>query len=73
MTTPRTTATDAEGTAAGLALAEALSAVARLHDDAMATIAQLAETGDAPDAEERVVRLAERPTVGQRTEAAAAA
>jgi hypothetical protein len=72
VTTPGTTATDAEDTAAGLALAEALQAVARLHDDAMATIAQLAETGDAPAEPVRVVRLAERPSVGQRIEAAAA-
>ncbi|WP_216870516.1 hypothetical protein [Modestobacter excelsi] len=72
MTTPGTTATDVEDTAAGLALAEALHAVARLHDDAMSTIAQLAETGDAPADPVQVVRLAERPTVGQRSEAAAA-
>ena len=72
MTTPGTTATDAEDTAAGLALAEALHAVARLHDDAMATIAQLAETGDAPADRVQVVRLVERPTVAQRAEAAAA-
>jgi hypothetical protein len=72
VTTPGTTATDAEDTAAGLALAEALHAVARLHDDAMAAIAQLAEAWDAPAEPVRVVRLAERPTVGQRIEAAAA-
>ncbi|WP_138760402.1 hypothetical protein [Modestobacter altitudinis] len=72
MTTPGTTATDTEDTAAGLALAEALHAVARLHEDAMSTIAQLAETGDAPADQVRVLRLAERPTVSQRPEAAAA-
>jgi hypothetical protein len=72
VTTPGTTATDAEDTAAGVALTEALQAVARLHEDAMSTIAQLAETGDAPAEPVRVVRLAERPSVGQRIEAAAA-
>ena len=72
MTTPGTTATDAEDTAAGVALTEALQAVARLHDDAMSTIAQLAETGDAPADRVQVVRLVERPTVAQRAEAAAA-
>ena len=80
MTTPGTTddvATDVEETAAGLALAAGLDAVARLHDDALHAIAQLAENWDADsgDADEdgvRVVRLAERPRVTQRTEAAAA-
>jgi hypothetical protein len=69
VTTPGTTVTDAEGTTAGSALADALEVIARLHDEAMATIAALAETGDAT---ERVVRLVELPSVGLRAEAAAA-
>jgi len=72
VTTPGTTATDTEDTAAGVALTEALQAVARLHDEAMSTIAQLAEIRDAPVDQVRVVRLAERPTVAQRIEAEAA-
>ena len=75
MTTPGTTddvATDVEETAAGLALAAGLDAVARMHDDALHAIAQLAEDWDADEDEVRVVRLAERPRVTQRAEAAAA-
>jgi hypothetical protein len=71
VTTPGTTPTATEETAAGLALAEALAEVARLHEDALATIAQLAETGDTPEEPVRLVRLAERPTVGHRDRAAA--
>jgi hypothetical protein len=69
-------ASAAEETAAGAALAAGLDAVARLHDDAMAVIARLAEcqeaAGDdqAPD-DVRVLRLAERPTVAQRVDTAA--
>ena len=75
MTTPGTTtdvATDVEETAAGLALAAGLDVVARLHDDALHAIAQLAEDWDADEDEVRVVRLAERPRVTQRAEAVAA-
>jgi hypothetical protein len=62
--------TGAEETAATAALAAGLDAVAQLYDDAMDLIAHLAETWDSPE-EVRVVRLAERPTVSQRVEAAA--
>jgi hypothetical protein len=70
-------ASAAEETAAGAALAAGLEAVARLHDDAMAVIARLAEgrepTGDDRAQDDvRVLRLAERPTVAQRAENAAA-
>ena len=72
MTTDTTEEPMAEdGTPAGDACAAALDAVARIHDDALATIARLAETWDAPE-DVRVVRLAERPTVAQRAEPAAA-
>ena len=59
-------------TPVGDAFAAALDAVARIHDDALAAIARLAESWDAPDDDVRVVRLAERPTVAHRVEAAAA-
>ena len=66
-----------EETAAGAALAAGLDAVARLHDQAMELIAHLADTWDQPAADGqgdgvRVLRLAERPTVTQRAENAAA-
>jgi hypothetical protein len=86
VTTPGTTedlADAAEETAAGVALAAGLDAVARLHDDALHLLAHLAETwdqpaeadqaADQPADEVRVLRLAERPVVAQRVEAAAAA
>ncbi|MBB3677176.1 hypothetical protein [Modestobacter versicolor] len=78
MTTPATTddvVLAAEETPAGVALAAGLEAVAGLHDEALDRIAHLADTwaaADAPADEVRVLRLAERPTVGQRVEAAAA-
>jgi hypothetical protein len=68
----------AEETVAGGALAAGLAAVAGLHDEAMAFIARLAETWDEPAAAGeqrdavRLLRLAERPMVGQRNEPAAA-
>jgi len=64
----------AEETAAGAALAAGLDAVARLHDDAMAVIARLAEGRGDDQAQDdvRVLRLAERPTVAQRVDTAAA-
>jgi hypothetical protein len=70
-------ASAAEETAAGAALAAGLDAVARLHDDAMAVIARLAEGQEAAGDDQaqddvRVLRLAERPTVAQRVETAAA-
>jgi hypothetical protein len=55
-----------------VALAEGLDAVARLHEAALDLIAHLAETWNSPDDEVRVLRLAERPAVSQRVEAAAA-
>jgi hypothetical protein len=58
-------------TPAGDACAAALDAVARIHAEALATIARLAETWDAPEDDVRVVRLAERPTVAQRLDIAA--
>jgi hypothetical protein len=79
VTTPGTTenpTTEVAASAAGAALAEGLEAVARLHDEAMDRIAQLAEDGavpeDAPEDEVRVLRLLERPDVLQRAEPAAA-
>ena len=80
MTTQGTTedlASVAEETVAGAALAAGLDAVARLHEEAMELIAHLADTWDEPadDAQAddvRVLRLAERPTVAQRVESAAA-
>jgi hypothetical protein len=74
MTTPGTTEDrlrDDEGTAAGAALTLALEAVAALHEQALATIAELAATWDAPVDGARVLRLAERPGVGARARAAA--
>jgi hypothetical protein len=70
-------ASAAEETAAGAALAAGLDAVARLHDDAMGLIAALADGWDPSAADEggddvRVLRLAERPTVMQRADSAAA-
>jgi hypothetical protein len=71
-------ASAAEETVAGAALAAGLAAVADLHDDAMALISHLAETWDHPAAADeqgdgvRVLRMADRPTVGQRIETAAA-
>ena len=62
-------------TPAGDALAAALDAVAALYDDALERIAHLAETWDVVDApadDVRVLRLTERPTVGQRVEHVAA-
>ncbi|MCZ2815232.1 hypothetical protein [Modestobacter sp. VKM Ac-2984] len=46
-----------EATAAGLA------AIARLHDEALAAIAALAESWDQPADPVRVLRTAERPAV----------
>jgi hypothetical protein len=56
------------------AYAAGLDAVTRIHDDALAAIARIAETWEAAGSPEdtRVVRLAERPAVTQRIEAAAA-
>jgi hypothetical protein len=59
-------------TPVGAAYTAGLDAVARLHDDALDGIARLAETWDSPADEVRVLRLAERPMVTQRAEAAAA-
>ena len=74
MTTPETTdvpvAVD-DPTAVDTAHAAALDAVSRLHDDALATIAALAENWDAPTDGVRVLRRAELPTVTQRVDAAA--
>ena len=73
MTTPGSTdAAAVEETPAGLALAAGLEAVGRLHDDALHSIAQLAENWDTDEEEVRVVHLAERPQVTQRAEATAA-
>ncbi|WP_369140343.1 hypothetical protein [Modestobacter versicolor] len=85
MTTPGTTelALEAEETAAAAALTAGLAAVAELYDEALSRIAALAEHGDQADAtdvdeagtpadEVRVLRMAERPVVGQRVESAAA-
>ena len=68
VTTPGTTDTrtsDAEATAAEAAHLAGLETVARLHDEAMDLIAQLAESGDSPADEVRVLRMTERPTVTQ--------
>ena len=76
MTTPGRTVeldTAAEETVVGVALAEALEAVAALHADALGTVARLADTWDAPDDDRRVLRMAGRPTLAPRAEAAAAA
>jgi len=56
----------------GAAYAAGVDAVARIHDEALAEIARLADTWDSPEDDMRVVRLAERPAVALRTEAAAA-
>jgi hypothetical protein len=65
-------ATGDEGTAADVAHAAGLETIARLHDEALERIAHLHETWDSPEDEVRVLHLAERPTVVQRAEAAAA-
>jgi hypothetical protein len=64
--------TEDEATAAEAAHIDGLEAVARLHEQAMARIAQLAEGWNAPADEPRVLRMTERPTVTQHVEAAAA-
>jgi hypothetical protein len=56
----------------GAAYAAGVEAVARIHDEALAEIARLADTWDSPEDDMRVVRLAERPAVALRTEPAAA-
>ena len=74
VTTPETTdvpvAVD-DPTALDTAFAAALDAVSRLHDDALAAIAALADAWDTPADEVRVLRRAELPTVTQRVDAAA--
>jgi hypothetical protein len=75
VTTPGTTPepdTAAEETAVGVALAEALEAVAALHADALAAVARLAETWDAPADDRRVLRMAGPPILAPRAGAAAA-
>jgi hypothetical protein len=64
--------TDDGGTAADAAHLAGLEAVARLHDEAMDRIAQLAERWASPAEEGRVLRITERPTVTQHVEAVAA-
>jgi hypothetical protein len=61
-----------EGTVADVAHAAGLETIARLHDEALDHIAHLHETWDSPENEVRVLHLAERPTVVQRAEVAAA-
>jgi hypothetical protein len=75
VTTPGTTdilTTDDEGTANEAAHVAGLETVARLHDEAMDRIAQLADGWDSPADEGRVLRMTERPTVAQHLEAVAA-
>jgi hypothetical protein len=75
VTTPGTTdalITEDEATAAEAAHIAGLEAVARLHEEAMARIAQLAEGWHAGADEGRVLRMTERPTVTQHVEAVAA-
>ena len=76
MTTPGTTddhTPEAEGTAIDVAYAAGCDAVVRLHDEALQLIAHIAQAWAAPADESVVVlRIAERPTVGQRADAAAA-
>jgi len=73
MTTPGTTEDrrrDDEETVAGAALTLALEAVAALHEEALAVIAEVATTWDAPVGEPRVLRMAERPGPGTHAQAA---
>lgn len=55
------------------ATASGLAAIARLHDEALAAIATLAESWDRPADPVRVLRTAERPAVVLRPASATAA
>jgi len=60
-----------EGAPIDAAYAAGIDAVGRLHDDALQLIAHLADAWAAPADDARVLRMAERPTVAQRADAAA--
>jgi hypothetical protein len=69
---PPVDGTPVDGPSVDEAHATALDAVARIHDAALAAIADLAATWETAGDDVRVVRLAERPTVALRIEAVAA-
>ena len=62
----------AEASAAAVALTAALEAIEVLHADALDAIADLAEAWEFPADDHQVLRMAERPTLAARPEAAAA-